>query len=195
MLTARAAGPAVIFTFDDGPSEYTPAILDLLAEYDLEGMFFMTGARILDHPATVVRAHDEGHSLGVHGWSHRRLTTLPDWEVLLELRGTKQLLELGAEVTPWFWRAPFYAHDDRVDAVAATLGLGAHFGATLIPDDWCATDPEALARVILSELQPTSVVSLHDGIPPDGGSERCTLSREVTVEALRLVLAETRVRA
>lgn len=85
------------------------------------------------------------------------------------------------------WRAPYFDHNEYVDRVALQLGLNEHMGATLVPDDWMATDPEALAAKVLSELKPDSIVSLHDGIPPNA-SDRCTRSRDVTVEAVRLIL-------
>src|ERR1035438_2185851 len=37
---------AIALTFDDGPSESTPAILDLLAQYRVPATFFQVGANV-----------------------------------------------------------------------------------------------------------------------------------------------------
>jgi peptidoglycan/xylan/chitin deacetylase (PgdA/CDA1 family) len=182
------------FTFDDGPSEWTPLILDLLAEHEARAIFFVTGARVCGRFETVARAAMEGHTIGNHGYSHRRLTSLADDDVRQELAGVQGMIWSAIGSYPSLFRAPFFDTDERVNGIAAHFGLR-HQGATLIPEDWCATDPEALAAVILSELRPGSVVSLHDGVPPDGGSELCTQDRLVTVEALRIVLEALAVRA
>lgn len=169
-------------------------ILDLLDGYPQPSIFFVTGQQVLrPGGVAVLRQIDaHGHQIGVHGWTHRRLATLEDWEIQDELSWTQELIAGLTGTRPTLFRAPYYGTDTRVEKIAAEFNL-THMGATLIPDDWCATDPEALAAVILSELQPDSVVSLHDGIPPDGGSSSCTKDRLVTVEALRLVLERMRV--
>jgi glycerol-3-phosphate acyltransferase PlsY len=64
----------VALTFDDGPDPaYTPAILDILKEYDIPATFFMVGRHVERYPGLARRIADEGHSLGNHTWSHRRL--------------------------------------------------------------------------------------------------------------------------
>ncbi|KNF08220.1 putative xylanase/chitin deacetylase [Gottschalkia purinilytica] len=60
----------VYLTFDDGPSAYTPQILDTLSAYGVKGTFFMLGPNINAHSNTVKRMKNEGHSLGLHGMTH-----------------------------------------------------------------------------------------------------------------------------
>ena len=43
-------------TFDDGPSEWTPSILDLLAEHDARATFFILGANVSGREHTLRRA-------------------------------------------------------------------------------------------------------------------------------------------
>ena len=38
--------PSLALTFDDGPSESTPALLELLAEHNVKATFFMCGANV-----------------------------------------------------------------------------------------------------------------------------------------------------
>src|SRR5437868_6880704 len=66
-----AAGDAVLLTFDDGPHPIaTPAILDLLKEYQARAIFFVVGNRIQRAPDMLNRILDEGHLLGNHTFSH-----------------------------------------------------------------------------------------------------------------------------
>ena len=59
----------IYLTFDDGPGPYTSWLLDILAEYDVEATFFVTGAAS-DYNSLIGRAYREGHSIGVHTYSH-----------------------------------------------------------------------------------------------------------------------------
>lgn len=61
----------VYLTFDDGPSSNTSKILDKLKEYDVKATFFVTGANGKALKALYRRIVDEGHSIGVHSYSHK----------------------------------------------------------------------------------------------------------------------------
>lgn len=178
-------------TFDDGPSEWTPAILDHLAAQQRHAAFFVIGKHIAGREKIVRRIVAEGHTIGVHTFTHPRLTGLTEGFVRGELAYTINAVQEATGVRPWLWRAPFFATDTRVDGVAATLRL-AHFGASITPDDWMLTDPAEIADRVLHLWQPDSVVCLHDGIPPDGGSTNCGPSRQATVDALPAILEGTR---
>ena len=50
----------LVLTFDDGPDpEWTPKVLDVLAEHDAHGVFFVTGTMASRHPDLVKRMVDE----------------------------------------------------------------------------------------------------------------------------------------
>jgi peptidoglycan/xylan/chitin deacetylase (PgdA/CDA1 family) len=61
----------VYLTFDDGPSIYTDEILDILAEYDVKATFFVVGKEDDVSKAALKRIVSEGHTLGMHSYSHR----------------------------------------------------------------------------------------------------------------------------
>lgn len=63
------ASKTIYLTFDDGPGEYTGLLLDILKKYDVKATFFVTG-NLRKYPEFVKRAFDEGHSIGLHTWSH-----------------------------------------------------------------------------------------------------------------------------
>jgi peptidoglycan/xylan/chitin deacetylase (PgdA/CDA1 family) len=62
---------SVLLTFDDGPHpEATPAVLDLLRQFQAKAVFFVVGDRIPRAPALLGRIVDEGHLIGNHTFSH-----------------------------------------------------------------------------------------------------------------------------
>ena len=64
-------GKKVAITFDDGPSrDYTPLLLDVLAEKKAPATFFLVGAHVEKYPELTQRIVDEGHELGNHTFRH-----------------------------------------------------------------------------------------------------------------------------
>ncbi|MCM1048112.1 MAG: polysaccharide deacetylase [Clostridiales bacterium] len=61
----------VYLTFDDGPSGNTSRILDILAEYDVKATFFVVGKEDEKYKEVYNRIVDEGHTLGMHSYSHK----------------------------------------------------------------------------------------------------------------------------
>lgn len=61
----------VYLTFDEGPSENTAAILDILAEYDVKATFFVVGSEDEEAQALYRRIVDEGHTLGMRSYSNK----------------------------------------------------------------------------------------------------------------------------
>ncbi len=65
-------GPKTVYlTFDDGPSENTVKILDVLKKYNAKATFFVTGcAKEQTKRELFKRIVDEGHSIGIHTYTH-----------------------------------------------------------------------------------------------------------------------------
>lgn len=60
----------VFLTFDDGPSNITPSILDTLKQEKVLATFFVLGSKVETFPETTKRIYDEGHYIANHGYSH-----------------------------------------------------------------------------------------------------------------------------
>ena len=61
----------IFLTFDDGPStNITPAVLDILKEKNVKATFFILDYNEEEEPI-IKREHEEGHTIGIHGYSHR----------------------------------------------------------------------------------------------------------------------------
>jgi peptidoglycan/xylan/chitin deacetylase (PgdA/CDA1 family) len=173
-------------TFDDGPSEWTPPILDLLREHEARATFFLIGERVRERPEGAREIAGAGHALGSHTLTHPRLTDIPDDEVRAEiLGGVGAFEEVLGERSPLF-RAPGFHADERVLAIVSELGLEAVF-ADVDPEDWRPeVDSHTIFRRVLEGARDGAIVDLHDGYPPPPTSARddCT----ATVEALEHLL-------
>jgi peptidoglycan/xylan/chitin deacetylase (PgdA/CDA1 family) len=160
-------GPAdgdrrVALTFDDGPGEVTPALLDLLAEHSARATFFVLGQSVARREETVRRAVREAHELGNHTWSHAAVWRLSDGEVEGELRRTTELLREVAQVEPTWARPPYGRDWARFARIALELGLRTALWS-VDPRDWSEPPAEAIVARVLAELRPGAVVDLHDG--------------------------------
>ena len=58
----------IYLTFDDGPATFTDRLLDLLKRYDVKATFFIVGRA--PGQELIRRAYEEGHSIGVHSYTH-----------------------------------------------------------------------------------------------------------------------------
>lgn len=65
------ASRRVYLTFDDGPSIYTRDILDVLKRYDVKATFFVVGKESATDKELLRQIVEEGHTLGMHSYSHR----------------------------------------------------------------------------------------------------------------------------
>lgn len=67
----ESAAHKVYLTFDDGPSSNTDAILDILDAYEVKATFFIVGTSAEKDAEALKRIVEEGHSLGMHSYSHK----------------------------------------------------------------------------------------------------------------------------
>ncbi|SHI84623.1 polysaccharide deacetylase family protein [Pseudobutyrivibrio xylanivorans] len=62
--------PMVYLTFDDGPSDNTDAILDILDDYNVKATFFVVGKDLDTYGDAYRRIVNDGHTIGMHSYSH-----------------------------------------------------------------------------------------------------------------------------
>lgn len=155
-LSAYAHGsrksPKVALTFDDGPSERTGALLDLLKAHGVRATFFLTGERAEAHPELVQRIREEGHQVEGHGYWHTPWLLLSPFHEWLHIRKSP-----GA-----YYRPPHGLHTPLTRLYAWLLGKKVALW-DLEGKDWLDLPVRTLHERILYYLRPGSVVLLHDG--------------------------------
>jgi membrane peptidoglycan carboxypeptidase len=171
----HTAGPGkrLALTFDDGPSGYTPAILDLLAKYHIKATFCMVGEQVQAYPQTVRRIVAEGHRLCNHSMHHDDLADMSTSKIKDDIGGTDTEIGKAAPgTTVTYFRAP-YGDWGRSAKVGAQLGH-TPLGWLVDPDDWMLPGADVIASRIEQQVTPRAVVLVHDG----GGE------RQQTIDAL-----------
>lgn len=129
-------------SFDDGPSPYTPLVLDYLEVEKLKATFFVVGSRVISRPDMLQLEHAAGHQISIHTWSHTALTTQTNAQIVAELGWTRKAIKDVIGVSPNTMRPPYGDIDDRVRAICAAMGItpiiwtGLPDGTNFDTDDW-----------------------------------------------------------
>ncbi|HYA81091.1 MAG TPA: polysaccharide deacetylase family protein [Methylocystis sp.] len=164
----------VVLTFDDGPAETTPAVLDALKEGCVKATFFLIGEHAEAMPALVKREVAEGHSVGYHSMTHpdRTLRLMPLDAAKKDIdRGVAAVDkagfgEAGSKPHSSFFRFPGYADSPELLDYVHGRGL-AVFGSDLWASDWRTMTPEAELALVMERLEKAGkgIVLFHDSKP------------------------------
>jgi peptidoglycan/xylan/chitin deacetylase (PgdA/CDA1 family) len=136
--TQWAQQKIVYLTFDDGPTKYTPQILDILKQNNIKGTFFLVGNYIKGKEVIVKRIKDEGDFIGLHSMTHdEKLLFLSPESYINEYKQEQLLLEsLGVQTnlsrTP-YGSKPLLTQPYRDQIFNAHLKL---WDWTIDSDDW-----------------------------------------------------------
>ena len=144
--------PKIALTFDDGPSERTEALLEVLRRHGVKATFFLTGEKARARPDLVEAIRREGHQIEDHGeWHQAWKLFLPwlEWEHMRRNPGR-------------YYRPPHGLHTPFTRIFAGLLAKRIALW-DLESKDWLNLPPEALAERLLYYMRPGSVVLLHDG--------------------------------
>jgi peptidoglycan/xylan/chitin deacetylase (PgdA/CDA1 family) len=156
---------AIALTFDDGPSEYTPAFLDVLRDEHVDATFFEIGQEMAGRERTMRRILREGSEIGNHTMHH---TTLPGYSEIAE---ADSLIEAATSFRPCLFRPPGGSANAGVVRTAAELGMRT-ITWDVDPSDWANPGSGAVYGRVVDAARPGSIVILHDG----GGNRSGTLA-------------------
>ena len=152
---------AIALTFDDGPSESTPALLRILARHNAQATFFMCGQNVDRLPAVAQSVAAAGHEIGNHTDSHLRLDFhSPDF-IYRELATAQEKILRHAGVTPRLFRAPYGVRWFGLKSAQERLGLTGVMWGTIGPD-WKWEAPRVV-KLFLDRARYGDIFCLHDG--------------------------------
>lgn len=182
----------VWLTIDDGPSDDTAAILDLLAAHDAHATFFLVGERAAQRPQLVRDILARGHAIGNHSASHPQawFWALSPARMEREIAGTQAILrEITGQAPRWF-RAVVGMANPFVAASLKRHGL-ARVAWSARGYDAVAADPQRVMRRLERGLKPGAIVLLHEGAAHGRNVELLVLLlRRLDALGLRSVLPE-----
>ena len=155
------ARAAVALTFDDGPSESTPALLRILDRHQVRATFFMCGQNVERLPGVAQCVAQAGHEIGNHSDSHPRLDFCSRDFIYRELAAAQEKILRHTGVTPQLFRAPFGVRWFGLKSAQQRLGLlGVMWGT--IGNDW-KWPASRVAQLLLSRARQGDIFCLHDG--------------------------------
>lgn len=165
-------------TYDDGPNpNWTPRLLDLLAEHNVRATFFMLGKFVKAERDLARRVADAGHLIGNHTWNHPKLSRASDAQALEELTRTNDILAQITGKPVRFFRPPFGARRPYVLKLARQLGL-IPVTWNAMTSDWSESSADKIATNLMNKIDRNqrrgyaSNIVLHDGNHRSLGADR-----------------------
>lgn len=186
----REGTTRVYLTFDDGPSVNTDEILDILKQYDVKATFFVNGRTQDIYLPMYRRIVEEGHTLGMHSYSHRYNEIYSSVEAFSgDMEKLQEFLYDTTGVWSRFYRFPG-GSSNQVSRVPMHELANYLEGENIYYLDWNVScgdatgkrlKPQQIADNVTDYVSNynTAVVLLHDA--PD---------KTATVEALPLIIEE-----
>lgn len=152
---------SIALTFDDGPSEGTPKLLEYLDSEGIKATFFQCGQNVrrLPHIAGDVAA--AGHQIGNHTYSHPHLPFKSRGFIEREFIQAQAVIQDETGITPMVLRAPYgfrWMGMREVQEQLALLGVM----WTVIGNDW-RLPAEQISKLVLSRASAGGIICLHDG--------------------------------
>jgi peptidoglycan-N-acetylglucosamine deacetylase len=160
----------VALTFDDGPSPYTSAVLDVLKREQVRATFFLIGQQVAGAASLVRRELAEGHMLANHTWSHQNVSG-GGAAASGQISSTASAIQRATGFRPCLFRAPYGA------VSPSSIGLAHGLGFTTVqwdvdPLDWALPGSGAIYSRIVGGTHNGSIILMHDG----GGPRSQTLA-------------------
>lgn len=175
-------------TFDDGPSGNTDIILQTLQEENVKATFFVVGTDNADNLARMRRIVQEGHTIGMHSYSHSYKKIYASVEAFLkDMYQVFNLIKDTTGVTPTCFRFPGGSINSYNKAVYKDI-KAEMIRRGFVPYDWNVSSgdasttkytPEQLTGHVLNGIGSKSriIVLMHD-----------SSSKENTAQAVRQII-------
>ncbi len=162
VATIDTTEKVVALTFDDGPHpQNTLKVLDILDRYHVRATFFMMGVNVERFPAVAREVLARGHEAGNHSYSHPKLIWMWPASVREEIERTDALLR-GVGVTgEILFRPPHAAKFLVLPWVLNDLHKTSVLG-DVDPEEWKRPPAETIAKSVMDQTGPGSIVTLHD---------------------------------
>jgi peptidoglycan-N-acetylglucosamine deacetylase len=152
---------AIALTFDDGPSESTPELLELLAQHRAKATFFQCGYHVRRLPDITRALVAGGHEPGNHTDRHPALYLRSPAYIFNEIAMAQEAITSAAGVPPHWFRAPYGARWFGLGAAQRAFGLTGVMW-TAIGRDW-SLPAHGIAARLRRATRPGAILCLHDG--------------------------------
>lgn len=175
----------VALTFDDGPNgKYTEQILDLLDKENIKATFFLIGKNVEVYPNIAKEIVKRGHCIGNHSYAHSwELPFTSKKKILDDLNKAKQVIYNATGIKTDLFRPPHCLRTPWMIEEIHQQGYKMITWNDMTTNYILKTKAEKIAKKIISETKPGSIIVLHDGLNTEHN-----VNRENTVEALKIII-------
>lgn len=152
----------VALTFDDGPTEKTGEILDLLEDLDVRVTFFITGEELEQNKEEGKKIISAGHELGNHSYSHTRMVFKSPSFIREEIDVTNQLIRETGYQGDIHFRPPFGKKMFILPHILNQNGQKTIMW-DVEPDSFpeIASSSEKIVDHVIENVEPGSIVLMH----------------------------------
>lgn len=152
----------VAITFDDGPTEITPEILNLLEKYNQKATFFCIGKQIEKYPEILKNIVEQEHVIANHTYSHtNKMGFLSKNEVDNEIASTQNIIQQITGKIPNLFRPPFGVTNPNI-ARACKENRVEVIGWNVRSLDTVIESEDKILSRILDRFEKGSIILLHD---------------------------------
>ena len=164
LVRLPVADKRVWLTIDDGPSDDTAAILDLLDAHAARATFFVVGSRAHARPDALRAIARRGHGIGNHSHSHPQawFWALGPARMRAQVAQAQATLTGIAGAAPHWFRSVVGMSNPFLSAPLREHGL-ARVGWSARGFDAVAADPAAVVARVERDLSPGAIVLMHEG--------------------------------
>jgi len=154
----------IALTFDDGPTEITASIFDLLEKHQVKATFFWQGKNLIERPEVVRRAINSGHEFGNHSWDHPNCIDMNPKELWNEqLQPTNSIYDslFGQDVK--LYRPPYGAvSESQLDYIREKDIITVLWSLSTLDWDVERNSANEIFERFQSAVYPGAIVLLHD---------------------------------
>jgi peptidoglycan/xylan/chitin deacetylase (PgdA/CDA1 family) len=150
--------PMIALTFDDGPSKYTPEILDTLKNNNSSATFFVLGQEADKYKDTVKLIIEEGSEVGNHTYNHKDLTKLSDEEISNQILSTEGSIYDSSGYVSSLVRPPYGASNATLNKKISRPIIK----WSVDTRDWQSRDAQKVTIHVLNTVKDGDIVLMHD---------------------------------
>ena len=155
---------SICLTFDEGyENGYTPQILDVLKEKNVQAIFFVTYDFAKDNPDLIRRMIDEGHIVGNHSYRHYTMDEVSDEVAREEVTYLHDYMEKEYGYTMSYFRFPKGEFSERALGIVNDLGYKSVFWSFAYADWDVDKQPDETKAFtdICESTHPGEIILLH----------------------------------
>lgn len=163
ICSAKTSKKEIAISFDDGPAvNFTPSILKVLKDHNVQTTFFCIGNRIAGNETLLKQLHEQGHIIGNHSYSHHFWFDLfSSKKMLADLQMMDQVTKTVTGLAPRLFRPPYGVTNPNLRK-AIMQGNYIPIGWSIRSMDTMILDQTKLLNKVTRSVKPGDIILFHD---------------------------------